>query len=96
MGTTGYTATFHAYQGNIFVGDFPHAFVTISAPGQQTATVGYYPVTTRALAPGIVKNDALSGPITSGAPTPHEATYSKTFDIRAMLKKPSTNRWLTR
>ena len=45
MAITGFAVTLHVYNGFNPI-DMPHAFVSISAPGQPKVTVGYYPVVT--------------------------------------------------
>lgn len=57
---SGYTLTIkvaHSFAGN---GAIPHAFVTISGPGIEPVTVGYYPQMTGVSGAGTVRNDALS------------------------------------
>jgi hypothetical protein len=75
---TGYRATVYVQSGGI-----GHAFIRLEAPGQPPITVGYYPVETSPAGPGMVVNDAISGPedrITK-LPTQHPGDPVKTFDI---------------
>lgn len=63
----------------IETGVIGHAFVTLQAPGQPPITVGYYPVVHSPSAPGIVKNDGVSGE-NGGV---HPSDWSRSFTVSA-------------